>query len=487
MIMDKYEVVIGLEVHVQLATRTKLFTQVPYRYGEAPNTLVNEVVLGLPGTLPVLNKAAILKTVEVGSVFGCKIARKCKWDRKNYFYPDAPKNYQISQFDQPLCLDGAVEIELEGPARNIQGKHRKVALNRIHLEEDVGKLTHFIDESWVDFNRAGTPLIEIVSEPDMHSTAEVFAYLKSLEMHLKYIGASNCDMEKGQMRCDANVSIRPLGADYLGTKVELKNLNSISGVCNGIEHEIKRQIALVESGGKVDQETRRWDADKGESFTMRSKEDAHDYRYFTDPDLCPIVLSEEVIAEQVAKVPELPFEKQERYLKELQLPYTVTSVICYDKYLSDYFEEALKVYDKNPLGIANWIANDLLREMSGGEERVSWQVLKITPNAIAELVKLIDDKLVSKQSAKDVFLEMFRTGKHPRQIIQEKGLEMKVDMEALRKMCEEVIAENPKPVAQFKSGKEKAINVLKGQMMRKTQGKAPVDLIDQLLLEKLKS
>jgi len=484
--MDKYEAVIGLEVHVQLKTNTKMFTRVVYRFGEAPNTLVDEVVLGLPGSLPVLNKVAILKTVEVGSVFGCKIARKCKWDRKNYFYPDAPKNYQISQFDQPLCQGGFVEIELEGPARNIQGKHRKVALNRIHLEEDVGKLTHFTDESWIDYNRAGTPLIEIVSEPDMHSSAEVFAYLKSLEMHLKYIGASNCDMEKGQMRCDANISIRPAGATYLGTKVELKNLNSISGVCNGVENEIRRQISLIESGEKIEQETRRWDAEKNESFSMRSKEDAHDYRYFTDPDLCPIVLSEELIAEQVAKVPELPFVKQERYLKDLQLPYTVTSVICYDKQLSDFFETALSVYPKNPLAIANWIANDLLREMSGMDVQQAWGNLKITPQAIAELVQLIDGQILSKQSAKEVFLEMFKTGTSPKQIVKDKGLEMKVDTEALRKMCEEVILAFPKPVEEYRAGKEKAINVLKGQMMKRTQGKAPVDIIDKLLLECLR-
>ena len=480
--MEKYEVVIGLEVHAQLKTNTKMFTRVPYRYGEAPNTLVDEVVLGLPGTLPVLNKAAILKTVEVGSMFNCKIARKCKWDRKNYFYPDAPKNYQISQYDQPLCSGGFVEIELEGPARNIQGKHRKVALNRIHLEEDVGKLTHFSDETWIDYNRAGTPLIEIVSEPDMHSAEEVFAYLKSLEMHLKYIGASDCDMEKGQMRCDANVSIRPVGATYLGTKVELKNLNSISGVCSGIQHEIKRQICLVESGGKVEQETRRWDAEKNESSTMRSKEDAHDYRYFTDPDLCPITLSEEMIAEQVSHLPELPFVKQERYFKELHLPYTVTSVLCPERHLSQFFESALQSYSKNPLAIANWIANDLLREMAGK----SWQTLKIKPEAIAELVKLIDEQVLSKQSAKEVFLEMFQTGVSPQQIVKEKGLEMHVDVDALRQMCQDVIREFPKPVAEFRAGKEKALNVLKGQLMKRTQGKAPVQLIDQLLLECLK-
>lgn len=480
--MDKYEIVIGLEVHAQLKTNTKMFTRVPYRYGEAPNTLVNEVVLGLPGTLPVLNRAAILKTIEVGTMFGCTIARKCKWDRKNYFYPDAPKNYQISQYDQPLCAGGFVEVELEGPARNIQGKHRRVALNRIHLEEDVGKLTHFETETWIDYNRAGTPLIEIVSEPDMHSTEEVFAYLKSLAMHLKYIDASDCDMEKGQMRCDANVSIRPVGATQLGTKVELKNLNSISGVCNGIQNEIQRQIRLVESGGRVEQETRRWNAEKGESTSMRSKEDAHDYRYFTDPDLCPIVLSEAQIAKQGALIPELPFAKQERYLKELQLPYTVTSVICPDRQLSDFFEAACAVYSKNPLAIANWIANDLLRECGNQP----WGTLKVIPQTIAELVQLIDTQILSKQSAKEVFLEMCHNGTPPRQIIREKGLEMKVDTEALRQLCQQTIQEFPKPVVEYRAGKVKALNVLKGQMMKKTQGKVPPKIIEDLLVECLK-
>ena len=301
-------------------------------------------------------------------------------------------------------------------------------------------------------------------------------------MHLKYIGASDCDMEKGQMRCDANVSIRPVGATYLGTKVELKNLNSISGVCSGIQHEIKRQICLVESGGKVEQETRRWDAEKNESSTMRSKEDAHDYRYFTDPDLCPITLSEEMIAEQVSHLPELPFVKQERYFKELHLPYTVTSVLCPERHLSQFFESALQSYSKNPLAIANWIANDLLREMAGK----SWQTLKIKPEAIAELVKLIDEQVLSKQSAKEVFLEMFQTGVSPQQIVKEKELEMHVDVDALRQMCQDVIREFPKPVAEFRAGKEKALNVLKGQLMKRTQGKAPVQLIDQLLLECLK-
>ena len=480
--MSHYEAVIGLEVHVQLKTRTKLLTRAPYRYGEEPNTLTDEVVLGLPGTLPVLNKAAILKAVQVGCVFGCEIARKCKWDRKNYFYPDAPKNYQVSQLDEPLCKGGFVEIELEGSARNIQGKHRRVALNRIHVEEDVGKLTHGSDVSLVDFNRAGVPLIEIVSEPDMHSPEEVFAYLKSLEMHLRYINASDCDMEKGQMRCDANVSIRPIGSTTLGTKVELKNLNSISGVCNGVRHEIQRQIRALESGENIIQETRRWDAEKNSSTSMRSKEDAHDYRYFTDPDLFPITLSEAQIEEQRKQVPELPFVKQERYLTTLKLPYTVTSVLCPDKRLGDFFEATLAIYDKSPLSVANWIANDLLRELGNQP----WSSLKLTPQHLAELVRLIDDGVISKQSAKDVFLAAFQTGEMPSNIVKDKGLELSVDADELRTLCEEVIAAFPKPLAEYCAGKEKALNVLKGQLMKRTQGKVPVSAIDKVLSECLK-
>ncbi len=476
--MSQYEAVIGLEVHVQLNTKTKLFTPIAYRYGTDANTLVNEVVLGLPGSLPVLNKAAIIKTVQVGLCFDCEIARRCKWDRKNYFYPDAPKNYQISQYDQPLCRGGFVEIELEGPARNIMGKHRKVALNRIHLEEDVGKLTHWDHESWIDYNRAGTPLIEIVSEPDMHSAEEVFAYLKSLVMHLQYVGASHCDMEKGQLRCDANISIRPQGATYLGTKVELKNLNSISGVCNGVQHEIHRQVRILEEGGTVVQETRRWDADRAESFTMRTKEDAHDYRYFTDPDLCPIRLSEELIQGQL--IPELPFAKQERYLTTLQLPYTVTSVICPVKLLSDFFESAMAIYPKNPLGIANWIANDLLRELSGQDIYQVWPSLKITPQHLAQLVELVDSNVISKQSAKEVFSTMFQTGELPQQVVKDKGLEIKTDTHELEVLCQEIIEAFPKAAAEFRAGKEKALNVLKGQMMKRTQGKAPIDLIETI-------
>jgi len=301
-------------------------------------------------------------------------------------------------------------------------------------------------------------------------------------MHLRAVGASDCDMEKGQMRCDANVSIRATGSTALGTKVELKNLNSISGVCNGVRHEIQRQIRATEAGEAIVQETRRWDAEKNNSTSMRSKESAHDYRYFTDPDLFPITLSEAQIKEQRKQVPELPFVKQERYLTTLHLPYTVTSVLCPDKRLSDFFEATLALYDKNPLSTANWIANDLLRE-SGSQ---SWESLKLTPQHLAELVRLVDDGILSKQSAKEVFLTVFQTGEMPSKIVKEKGLELSVDTNELRTLCEEVIAAFPKPVAEYRAGKEKALNVLKGQLMKRTQGKVPVSAIDKVLAERLK-
>lgn len=480
----EYEAVIGLEVHVQLKTKAKLFTSVPYAYGAEPNTLVNEVVLGLPGTLPVANKGAIIKAVQAGLIFGCEIANKSKFDRKNYFYPDASKNYQISQYDQPLCKGGFVEIELAGPARNIQGQHRKVQLNRIHVEEDVGKLTHFNDDSLVDFNRAGVPLIEIVSEPDLFSAEEVFAYLKSLIMHLQYADISDCDMEKGQMRCDANISVRPKGTTTLGTKVELKNLNSISGVCSGVNFEIKRQINAIAGGETICQETRRWDAENNISTSMRSKEDAHDYRYFPDPDLRPICLSDAFIENIKNDLPELPFHKQIRYQQTLNLPYTITSVICPNKQLSDFFEQTISIYNKNPLSAANWIANDLLREL--GQKNISIQDVKITPNLLAELIKLIDDNVLSKQNAKDVFLKTLETGESPKKIVKDEGLEICLDLNELKTICQSVINQFPKAVEEFLSGKEKAINVLKGQVMKQLAGKIPATEVDNMLSSLLK-
>jgi aspartyl-tRNA(Asn)/glutamyl-tRNA(Gln) amidotransferase subunit B len=478
----KYEAVIGLEVHVQLKTESKMFTRAPYSYGKEPNTLVDPLVLGLPGTLPVLNKEAVYKTAKMGLIFGCHIAEVCKWDRKNYFYPDLPKGYQLTQFDQPICIGGAVEIELPGPSRNVMGEHRHVRLTRIHLEEDVGKLTHSAHDSTVDYNRAGAPLAELVTEPDMHSADEAFAFLTSLRMHLLYAGISDCDMEKGQMRCDANVSIRPAGERQLGTKVEIKNLNTISGVRNGIAYEIKRQTQCLEQGEAIIQETRRWNAEKGITTSMRSKEMAHDYRYFPDPDLMPVMMPRECVARLQAEIPELPFEKQRRFYEQYELPYTITSVFCPDYELSAFYEKAVAGYNK-PKQIANLIANDLLRDLSaaGDNGSLPLSACKVTPEAIAALVKLVDDGLISKQIAQDVFEEMFSTGEMPEAIVAKKGLQQTSDQSALEAICLEVIASNPKPVEEVKAGKEKAINALKGQVMKLTQGKANPKVIDDTL------
>jgi aspartyl-tRNA(Asn)/glutamyl-tRNA(Gln) amidotransferase subunit B len=482
----EYEPVIGLEVHVQLKTNTKMFTRAPYHYGAEPNTLTDPVVLGMPGTLPVMNKKAVEMTIKAGLLLGCKIPETSKWDRKNYFYPDMPKNYQISQFDQPICDGGEVEIEMEGASRNIMGEHRKVQLTRIHLEEDVGKLTHCESESLVDYNRAGAPLVEIVSEPDLYSADEAFAYLTALRNCLMAAGISECDMEKGQMRCDANISIRPKGTTELGTKVEIKNLNTISGVRNGIIYEIQRQTLAMENNQPIVQETRRWNAEEAYTTSMRSKEMAHDYRYFPDPDLMPVKVSKDWLDEVAKDIPELPFDKQRRYFTDYDLPYTLTSVLCPDAKLAAYFEEALNVYEK-PKQIANFIANDLLRELSaaGGHGALPLEACKVQPAHIAELVQFIDKGEISSQIAKEVFPEMFQSGKAPGQIIDEKGLKQSTDTGELEAVCLEVIAKNPKPVEEFKEGKEAAINALKGQVMKATRGKANPKMVDDLLRQLL--
>ncbi|MDR0680218.1 MAG: Asp-tRNA(Asn)/Glu-tRNA(Gln) amidotransferase subunit GatB [Puniceicoccales bacterium] len=478
----KYEAIIGLEVHVQVKTKSKMFSSCMYRYGESPNTLTDPTVLALPGTLPTINAEAVHQTVKAGMIFGCEIAAISKWDRKNYFYPDCPKNYQISQNDNPLCHGGSVEIELEGAARNVMGEHRNVKLNRIHLEEDVGKLTHFEDESLIDYNRAGVPLIEIVSEPDIHSGAEAFAYLNSLRTHLVYAGISDCDMEKGQMRCDANVSIRPVGQRELGTRVELKNLNSISGVKHGIEYEILRQQNVLEGGGAISQETRRWNAETCMTTPMRTKETAHDYRYFTDPDLMPVKISDEMKVDILSKLPEMPFVKQERFYWMYNLPYTITSVLCPEKILSDYFEEAVK-FHRGPRTIANFITNDLLR--MAGSMPLESVCAKISPQNLAELAKLVDDVAISKQSGKEVFNEMYETGESAEALVEKHGLRQNTDIDELKGICRGVICDNQKAVNEFLAGKDQAINVLKGQVIKATHGKANPQLVNRIIRELL--
>ena len=478
----EYEGVIGLEVHVQIKTESKMFTRAAAGYGADPNTLTDPVVMGLPGVLPVMNKKAIDQIIRAGLLLHCRIADVCKWDRKNYFYPDNPKNYQISQYDQPICIGGEVEIELPGSSRNIMGEHRKIALTRIHLEEDVGKLNHYDTDSLVDLNRAGTPLMEIVSEPVMQNGEEAFAYLTALKQIMVYGGISDCDMEKGQLRCDANISVRPKGETKLGVKVELKNLNSITGVKNGIDYEIKRQIEVLRKGGTLTQETRRWNAETGTTSAMRSKENAHDYRYFPDPDLMPVRVDEAWLESIRATLPELPFAKQERYQKDYDLPYTITSVLVPDRALCDYFEEALAGGAK-PQAIGNWIANDLLRELSGAGRSIA--DCPIAPASIGELVKLVDEGVISSKIAKDVFIDMFTTGKDPRVIVEEKGLKQSSDSGELTGICTEVIKANPKSVEDFAAGKENAINFLKGQVMKATRGKANPQMVDGLLRELL--
>jgi len=481
--MSDYEAVIGLEVHVQLKTQSKMFTDAPYYYGAEPNALTNPVVMGMPGTLPVLNKEAIEKTIQVGLILGCTIPPVSKWDRKHYFYPDMPKNYQISQYDQPLCLGGSVEIEMLSASRNIMGEHRHVKLTRIHLEEDVGKLTHIGDSSLVDYNRAGAPLIEIVTEPDIFSPDEAFAFLTALRNNLQFAGISDCDMEKGQMRCDANVSVRPKGSTKLGTKVELKNLNSISGVKNGLQYEIERQIREVKAGHIITQETRRWDADQNMTYVMRTKEEAHDYRYFPDPDLMPVRIPDAWKKELAKELPEMPFDRQRRYINQLDLPYTVTSVICPNRDLVEFFEATIALHN-NPKSIANIIANDLLRELSNASSeahKMTLSELSISPAHIANLVQLIDSNVISSQIAKEIFPEMIQTGAMPKDIVEKKGLKQSSDTGAIEAICRDVIDANPKPAAEFRDGNDKAINALKGQVMKATQGKANPKLVDEIL------
>lgn len=480
----KFEAVIGLEIHVQIKTRTKMFTSAPYSYGAPPNSLTDAVVLGLPGTLPVLNHSAIEKCAKLGLMLGCDIAEVCKWDRKNYFYPDSPKNYQLTQNEQPLCIGGRVEIELPGPSRNVEGAHRWVTLNRIHLEEDPGKLTHEAFDTLIDFNRAGVPLAEIVTEPDLFSSTEAVAFLNALRNLIIYAGVSDCDMEKGQLRCDANVSLRPVGSEALGTRTEMKNLNSISNVKAAIEYEIERQTDLLEAGESIVQETRRWDVESGTSFSLRSKEEAHDYRYFPDPDLMPVQMDRARVDELAGELPERPLETQRRYQQDYDLPYTLTSVLCVNRELSEFFEAALAVYEA-PKAIANYITNDLLRELSAasehGDSALSVGQCPLTPRHIATLAKIIDEGVISRQIGKEVFAEMFRSGDLPEAIVEKKGLKQSNDTDEIEALCREAIANNEKAVNQYRDGNEKAINALKGPVMKATKGKANPATLDQLL------
>ena len=479
----EYEAVIGCEVHVQIKTESKIFSGSRAGYGYEPNELVDPVVLGLPGALPVMNKAALDGIIKAGLAFKCSIPDWCKWDRKNYFYPDSPNNYQITQYDQPICQGGEVEIELSGDSRAEMGEHKNIKLTRIHLENDVGKLNHFTEDSLVDYNRAFTPLMEIVSEPDMHSGDEAFAFLTSIRQTMIYCGVSDCDMEKGQMRADANISVRPVGETTLGSKIELKNLNSITGVKNGIEYEIKRQIRELKKGNSITQATWRWNADLGLTEPMREKEDAHDYRYFPDPDLLPVRIDDEWRNRIQSEIPELPFEKQNRFMDDYDLPYTITSVLVPDRALSEFFEEAAKKDPSKAKMIGNYVTNDLLRELS--EAGQSLAVCKVSPEHLHSLVEAVEKGTITKHIAKDVFVEMFQSGELAGEVIERKGLKPDFDDDQVKAWCQEVIKENPKPVDDFRSGNDKALNALLGQVMKKSRGKANPQSVNQVLRELL--
>ena len=471
-----YEPVIGLETHVQLRTRSKMWCGCANEYGAEPNTQVCPVCLGLPGALPVPNAEALWLTALTGFLLNCEVPRRAKFDRKNYFYPDSAKNYQITQLDLPSTKDGYVEFEL--------GKQlAKVRINRAHLEEDVGKSTHFADYSGVDFNRGGVPLMEIVSEPDITSADMAYEYLNALKNILQYGGVSDCDMEKGQVRCDVNVSVRPVGQEELGEKIEIKNMNSFSGVRRALEYEIPRQIGVLREGGALRQETRRWDDEAGITDSMRTKEEAHDYRYFPCPDLMPHEPTGEWHDEVRACVVELPLARKRRFMADYGLPEGDADVFVNDPALGEYFESAIGGV-KTPKGVANWVINNLQAKLS--EVESSLAEVKFEASALGELVGLVETGQISSRIAQEVFVEMFETGTAPAQIVEEKGLAQVSDSGELEAMCREVIEANPGPADDFRNGKEAALNFLKGQVMKASRGKANPQMVGELLATILK-
>ena len=479
--MPSYEAVIGLEVHVQARTQSKMFCSCANRFGAEPNTLVCPVCMGYPGVLPAPNREAIRKIVTAGLMCSCDIQRKSKFDRKSYFYPDMPKNYQLTQYDMPFCLHGKVHISGTG----FSGEplpDKDIRLTRIHLEEDVAKLTHFGTHSGVDFNRAGVPLMEIVSEPDMRSPDEAYAYLTSLKQIIQYADISDCDMEKGQMRCDVNISIRERGSEKFGTKVELKNLNSFRAVHRAIAYEMKRQILILSEGGVIEQETRGWNDDAGDSYSMRGKENAHDYRYFPEPDLLPVEFTEEDIEEFKRHLPELPQARRNRFIEQYQVTLYDAQVLTQEKPCADYFEAAASK-SQAPKLVANWIVGDLMRELS--ESGHTFADCPLPPENLAEMVDLIHKGTINGKIGKTVFPEMFATGKKASDIIKEKGLVQVSDEGAILKFIEDAITANPAQVQQYRDGRKNVLQFFVGQVMKASRGKANPQTVQKLLAEKL--
>ena len=475
---EDYEVVMGLEVHSELSTKTKIFCSCPTKFGAAPNTQVCPICMAMPGTLPVLNEKVVEYAVKAGLATNCEISRDSKNDRKNYFYPDLPKAYQISQYDKPLCEHGYVEINTK------EGK-KKIRITRIHIEEDAGKLNHdeFAGGSLVDLNRAGVPLIEIVSEPDLRSSEEVEEYLKKLKSILEYIEVSDCKMQEGSFRADVNVSVRKKGDTKLGTRTEMKNMNSFRSITRAIEYEIDRQIDVIEDGGKVEQETLRWDDVSGKTFSMRDKEDAQDYRYFPEPDLVAIKLSDEYIENVRKTLPELPESRKERYLTQYNLSEKDANIITSSKYLSDLFENAIKVCN-NPKAVNNWIISDISRILN--EKEMEASEIPFNAEQLGNLVILIDKGTISSSIGKKVLEELFENPKDPEEIIKEKGWIQISDENEIKEIALKILEANPQSIADYKAGKDRALGFLVGQAMKQTKGKANPKMLNEIFLEELK-
>lgn len=473
----QYETVIGLELHVELATRTKIFCGCSTAFGAAPNTHTCPVCTGMPGALPVLNKQVVEYAMAIGLATNCRITRVCKFDRKNYFYPDNPQNYQISQLYLPIARDGYVEIETGGTKK-------KVRIHEMHMEEDAGKLVHdeWDDTSLVDYNRSGVPLVEIVSEPDMRSAEEVIAYLEKLRQIIQYLGASDCKLQEGSMRADVNLSVREAGSSRFGTRTEMKNLNSFKAISHAIEGERERQIELLEEGKAVIQETRRWDDNKENSYAMRSKEDAQDYRYFPEPDLVPIVISDEWIQAVKSRQPELRTEKLERYKKEFDIPQYDAEIITESKRMADLFEVAAAIC-KKPKKVSNWLMVETMRLMK--EHGMEPEDLRFSPENLAKLIDLADAGVINSSVAKEVFEKVFAEDVNPKQYVEEHGLKTVHDEGTLRATLEKVIADNPQAVTDYRNGKEKALGALVGQTMKAMKGKANPGMVNQMLREML--
>jgi aspartyl-tRNA(Asn)/glutamyl-tRNA(Gln) amidotransferase subunit B len=480
-VIARYEPVIGLEVHVQLATATKIFCGCPTSFGAPPNTNVCPVCLGLPGALPVLSREAVELAIKAGLALNCSIRPQSRFARKNYFYPDLPKGYQISQYDEPLAEHGHADIMVD------DGRTKRIGITRVHMEDDAGKSIHdgFKDSqrySYVDLNRSGTPLIEIVSEPDMRTSSEAYAYLTEVKQVLQFIEVSTCDMEKGHLRCDANVSVRLKGAEKFGTKAEVKNLNSFRFLKQALDYEISRQIALIESGGTVAQETRLYNPDTGETAGMRSKEHAHDYRYFPEPDLVPLRVSEKWLAEVRSSMPELPARKRERFREEYGLREYDAEILTQTRAAAEYFETAARISGDSKIA-ANWVMGDLMGALKAESKEIAES--PVTAENLGALVKLIANGELSGKLAKEVFSKMFVTGDPPAAIIEREGLKQISDSGALEEIIAGVIAANPKQVEQYKGGKTTVMNFLVGQVMRATRGQADVAMVTDLLKQKL--